>query len=607
VALRELKMTIKANRVITKKLPGWLLKCVLSALLGLSVVATAAEPQEAVVERRLAVEVEGLNGDLPGELADNIRAFLAIERIKGETAPMASRLQYLHRQAEEQIRTALQPFGYYQPTIKTELINEPRQWLARYQVDPGEQVRLENINVIVTGEAEADPQFVLALADNRLQKGQALRHADYEALKSRLQSLASERGYYEAVLSRQQLLINPELNQADIELVLDSGPRYRIGAVNFSEAPVGQALLTRYVPFKEGDPVSSGRLLELQRGLTESDYFSRVEVQPSWDKAVDQVVPIDVDLEPNKRTAYRFGAGYGTDTGARVSASLNRRWINTRGHSLSSLMQLSEVESTAAVQYNIPGEKPQTDRYSARLAWETELTDSTDSEILSLGVLWQKQLGPWQRLLSVDWEQERFTLDAETSSTSFLIPGMGWSTTNTDNPLNPTRGYRLSLQLDAASQVLLSEADFVQAQAKGKHVLTLNNRTRLLTRAEIGVTAMDDFDLMPSSHRFFAGGDNSVRGYDYKQLGPTGSNGDVVGGRYLLVGSAEVDYRVAESWRVAAFYDAGNSLDSLSEPLKNGAGIGVRWQSPIGPVRVDLAKPLDDSGFRIHFTLGPDL
>jgi translocation and assembly module TamA len=589
--------------VLTKKLSGWLL----TSLLCLSVVASGAEPQEAVVERRLVVEVDGLNGDLPGELADNIRALLAIERAQGETAPMASRLQYLHRQAADQIRTALQPFGYYQPIIKTELLDQQHQWLARYRVDPGEQVRLNNIHVAVTGDAETDPQFMQALSDQALQPGQALRHADYEALKSRLQSLASERGYYEAVLSRQQLLINPELGQADIELVLDSGPRYRIGAVSFADAPVDEDLLSRYVPFKAGDPVSSSRLLELQRGLAESDYFSRVEVQPHWDQAVDQVVPIEVGLEPSKRTAYRFGAGYGTDTGARLSASVNRRWVNRRGHSFTGLMQLSEVESTAAVQYNIPGQTPQTDRYSARLAWKSELTDTTDSELLTLGALWQKQLGPWQRLISIDWEQERFTLDDETSSTSFLIPGMRWSTTNTDNPLNPSRGYRLSLELDAASEVLLSEADFVQAQASGKHVLTLNNRTRLLTRAEVGVTAMSNFDLMPSSHRFFAGGDNSVRGYDYKALGPVGSNGDVTGGRYLLVGSAEVDYRVAESWRVAAFYDAGNALDSLSEPLQNGAGIGLRWQSPIGPVRVDLAKPLDDSGFRIHFTLGPDL
>jgi translocation and assembly module TamA len=590
--------------VINKKLPGWLLSCLLCVS---PAAVQAAQHDQVVVERTLAVEVEGLSADLPGELADNIRAFLAIERIKGDVAPMASRLQYLHRQAEEQIRTALQPFGYYQPSIQAELINQQDQWLARYRVDPGPQVLLENINVAITGEAQTDPQFVKALADNSLRKGQALRHADYETLKSRLQSLASERGYYEAVLSRQQLLINPELNQADIELVLDSGPRYRIGAVNFSEAPVGDSLLRRYVPFESGDPVSSGRLLELQRGLSESDYFSRVEVQPGWDQAVDQVVPIEVNLEPNKRTAYRFGAGYGTDTGARLSASLNRRWVNSRGHSYTGVMQLSEVESTAAVQYSIPGQKPQTDRYSARLAWETELTDTTDSESITLGLLWQKQLGPWQRLLSVDWEQERFTLDDETRNTSFLIPGMRWSTTQTDNPLNPSRGYRISFELDAASEMLLSEADFVQAQLKGKHVLTLGNRTRLLTRAEVGMTAMDDFSLMPSSHRFFAGGDTSVRGYDYKQLGPVGSNGDVVGGRYLLVGSAEVDYLVAESWRVAAFYDAGNALDSLSEPLKNGAGVGVRWQSPIGPVRLDLAKPLDDSGFRIHFTLGPDL
>ncbi len=586
-----------------KIIPGWLLCCLLCLAQ-----ATAQAAEESVVkERSLVVEVEGLNGDLPDELADNIRAFLAIERISGQPAPMASRLQYLHRQAPDQIRIALQPFGYYQPQIEAELIDQTDTWLARYKVDPGKQVLLDKINVAIQGEAETDPQFLNTLSELALAPGQALRHADYEALKSRLQSLAAERGYYEAVFTRQQLLIYPERGQADIELILDSGPRYRIGEVRFGEAPVNESLLSRYVPFESGDPVSSNRLLELQRGLAESNYFSRVEVQPLWDQAVEQVVPVDVRLEANKRRAYRFGAGYGTDTGARVSASEHRRWVNKKGHSVNSAVQLSEVESTAAVQYSVPGKNPLTDRYSARLAWESELTDTTDSELITLGLLWQKQLGPWQRLLSIDWEQEKFVLDNEARSTSFLIPGMRWSTTSTDNPLNPSRGYRLSFQLNGASQALLSEADFVQGLIAGKHVLTLNERTRLLTRGELGMTAMTNFDVMPSSHRFFAGGDNSVRGYDYKELGPTGSNGDVVGGRYLLVGSVEVDYRVAESWRVAGFFDSGNALDSASEPLKNSAGVGVRWQSPIGPVRVDLAKPLDDSGFRIHFTLGPDL
>ncbi|MFC6671337.1 autotransporter assembly complex protein TamA [Marinobacterium aestuariivivens] len=577
--------------------PGWLLT-------GLLLLPLTAIAEEAPV---VAVEVTAMDGDLPDELADNIRAFLAIERIKGQPAPMVSRLQYLHRQAQEQIRSALQPYGYYRPRIEAELIQQSGQWLARYRVDPGEAVRLDEVRLAVSGEAQSDPAMQELEFSPSLAPGAVLRHADYEAHKSRMRSQAADRGYYEADFSRQQLLIDPELGQADIDLELDSGPRYRIGEVRFDEAPVDESLLQRYLPFKPGDPVSSARLLELQRGLADSEYFSRVEVQPLWDEALEQSVPIDVVLEPNKRTAYRFGVGYGTDTGARVSASQHRRWVNRRGHSWNGLVQLSEVESAVALQYNIPGERPQSDRYGARLKWQSEQTDSTDSELTSAGLFWQKKLGAWQRILSLDWEQERFTLDEESNATNFLIPGMSWSTTRTDNPLNPSRGYRFSLELKTAAEYLLSDADFVQGLAGAKHVLTLTERSRLLTRADLGITAMENFEIMPSSHRFFAGGDNSVRGYDYKELGPIGDNGDVVGGRNLLVASAEVDYLVAENWRLAAFFDTGNAIDSVSDPLKSGAGLGVRYLSPIGPIRVDLAVPLEDSGFRIHFSLGPDL
>ncbi|WP_229722015.1 autotransporter assembly complex protein TamA [Marinobacterium nitratireducens] len=576
--------------------PGWLITLLLLPL--------AASAEEAAT---VAVEVEAIQGELPASLEQNIRAHLAIERLSGEPAPMSSRLQYLHRQAQEQIEAALQPYGYYQPRVESELTKTPEQWVARYRVDPGEPVRLDAVDLNVTGEAQSDPVMKALESSETLVPGAVLEHAAYEAHKSRMRSLAAERGYYEADFGRQQLRIDPQRRQADIELRLDSGPRYRIGEVRFGESPVETSLLQRYQPFQTGDPVTSTRLLDLQRYLVESEYFSRVEVQPLWDEAVDHVVPVDVALEPNKRTAYKFGVGYGTDTGARMSARQHRRWVNRYGHSWDALLRLSEVDSTVVLQYNIPGEVPYTDKYGVRASWESEQTDTTDSELTAIGGFWQKQLGAWQQILALDWEQERFVLDGEQSETNFLIPGASWSTTHTDNPLNPSRGYRFSLELKAASDALLSDADFVQGLVSAKHVLTLTDRLRLLSRADVGATAMENFDIMPSSHRFFAGGDSSVRGYGYKELGPEGDNGDVVGGRNLLVASAEVDYLVADSWRVAAFYDTGNAIDSATEALKNGAGLGVRYLSPIGPIRLDLAVPLDDDGFRIHFTLGPDL
>jgi len=109
--------------------------------------------------------------------------------------------------------------------------------------------------------------------------------------------------------------------------------------------------------------------------------------------------------------------------------------------------------------------------------------------------------------------------------------------------------------------------------------------------------------------RFFAGGDQSVRGYDYQSLSPENSQGDKIGGQYLFAASVEYQYSFAERWRLAGFYDQGNTFNSLSTPsLKSAVGVGVRWVSPVGPLRLDLAHPLDgEGGVRLHFSMGPEL
>ena len=137
----------------------------------------------------------------------------------------------------------------------------------------------------------------------------------------------------------------------------------------------------------------------------------------------------------------------------------------------------------------------------------------------------------------------------------------------------------------------------------------LGSRGRVILRGEAGVTIASEVTVLPASIRFFAGGDQSVRGYDYKELGPVDENGEVIGGRYLLVGSIEYDHRITDDWSVAAFLDAGNAFDDFDEPLEQGAGFGVRWRSPVGPVRLDIANAISKPGnhWRVHFTIGPDL
>ncbi|MFB9886119.1 autotransporter assembly complex protein TamA [Balneatrix alpica] len=590
------------------RLTGWILSAGLAWLLpGLALaeshdggVAAAAEQPSLPVR----VSIQGVKG----EQLDNVRQFLSLARLPKETAPTASRLGFLHRQASKEIAAALAPYGYYQVQVDAILELEGDHWLARYRIDPGPRITLAEVDIRVIGEAAEDVNFRKVLAEHPLQPGQPLLHADYDQLKATLTSLAAERGYYDARFVEQRLEVDLLQYRASVQLVLDTGARYRIGEVRFSETPIRQELLHRYVQFPQQAPVSTKRLLELQTALVDTDYFSRVEVQPLWAEANQQQVPVQVVLEPNKRTSYRFGVGYGTDTGARLRFDQKRRWLNSYGHTLDIQARLSQVKNDVAISYGIPGSNPVQDQFQIKAAINTENSLTTDSQAYVLGAGWQRQSGAWQRKYGIDWQRESYRLDEQSLDTQLLLPYASFSTLETDDRLNPREGYRFSLEARAAAEGLLSDTHFVQIKASGKHVLSLGERWRLLSRAELGGSWAGDFDKIPSSLRFFAGGDNSVRGYGYKSLGPTSASGKVIGGKYKAVLSAEVDYRFNDSWSLASFIDAGNAFNQPTEAISTGVGLGLRWQSPVGPVRIDLAKPLnDDKAFRIHFSLGPDL
>ncbi|HXH02870.1 MAG TPA: autotransporter assembly complex family protein [Candidatus Competibacteraceae bacterium] len=558
---------------------------------------------------KLRVSVEGLEG----ELRANALAFLGIERFDGKAAPSVERLRWLHQQAEEELRRALQPFGYYRPHIDSSLEHDAAGWRARYRVVPGEPVRIASLRLELAGEARQDPAYQRLLANPPLRQGEVLVHARYEQLKSELQSLAAERGYFDARLVESRVRVDLAAYRADVMLRFDSGPRYRLGEVRFSDTPLDPDLLRRYLTLEPGEPYQASRLLELQSDLIASEYFEQVMVNASPDQAgPDRTLPVTVDLEMRKRNLYTFGLGYGTDTGMRGKASVERRWINRRGHRLKGEMLASQIKQNLSAEYIIPGADPRTDSYNARIGYQAEDSDVKDSQTALLGVSYVRQDGKWRKTLSLDYLWEKFKIGEDEQESKLLLPGAQWSRVEADDRLFVTRGYRLDLSLRGAYEPLLADVSFLQARMSGKWVVPLWAEGRMLLRGDLGTTwVVDDADFqrIPTSLRFYAGGDNSVRGYSLDSIGPRDAEGEVVGGRHLLVGSLEYEHRIAEKWSMAAFVDAGDAFDSATPELKTGVGLGVRWRSPVGPVRVDLASGLDEPGdsVRLHLTIGPDL
>ena len=514
----------------------------------------------------------------------------------------------MHRRALDEIRLALEPFGFYNPEITSELTQLANgDWLASYQINPGPQVTLTRVNIRLLGEGKTDPVLNEIIESSALKEGVALDHQAYNRLKNRLQSVAAERGYYRARFQRSRIYVNREENTAEIDLSYATGQRTKVSEIRFSESPISENLLRRYPRFQEGDYIDVTQLIDLQSALIDSNYFADVEVLPLINELEDGEIPVQVSLTPRPRNLYRAGIGFGTDTGARTQLGMDRRYVNKRGHRLNANLRLSEIRNDISGSYMIPGIDPRFDQFGIRGRFAEENSDTIDSRTYSVGGIWQKQINDWERVLTLDLEQEQFTFDGDTRSILLLMPRAKFSKTVADDLFNTRKGHSIGFSVGAASDSLLSDISLLQLTINGKRVDPLGDNWRLLTRFELGASYTDNFDRVPASMRFYAGGDNSVRGYDFQTLGPVSAKGNVIGGQYLMVGSVEADYMFRPNWRLAGFIDAGNAFDDFSEPVKTSAGFGVRWQSPVGPIRVDLAKPLEDSGFRIHFTLGPDL
>lgn len=557
------------------------------------------------VNAALKVDVQGLKEDA---LRDNVLALLTVQRERETEGLGEGHVRRYFQRGPEEIRQALEPFGYYQVQIDSKLVRDKDDWRIQYRIGLGEPVRFTEIDVRLDGAGEQDTELRKALNKIDIKLGNPARHSRYEALRSNLQKLAVERGYLDATYTQRELQIDRPALSAKVVLHLATGPLYRFGTVSFGYSGLDDELLQRYVQFKPGDPYSSRRLLELQRALEDSNYFEKVDVQSQRDQAQDLVIPVVVTLESRKRHRYTAGLGFGTDTGARGLLGWEHRRINRFGHRMNTEIKVSEIRQSLTANYSLPLTDPRSDRLEFTAATLDEQSDTIDSRLYKLGVGRTLARGSWREALTLNYQVEDYRVGLTDESTKLLIPGLSYTKVRAENRIITKRGYSLQFDLRGAAQPLLSDTSFAQAGAKAKLIRSVGKNGRWIARAEGGTTWTADFEELPASLRYFAGGDQSVRGYSFEELGPRDASGKVIGGRNLIFGSLEYEHRVVGNWGVALFADTGNAFNNFSEGLETGVGIGLRWQSPIGMVRVDLASAVSqDNALRLHFTLGPDL
>lgn len=557
----------------------------------------------ASAQAKLRVEVEGL-GD--AERA-NVESRLSI-RTQGDEAGKAgedaARIQRLHRQAEADIREALQPFGYYSPTVHSDLKQTGEDWVAHYHVDAGPPTLLGEIEVQFEGEGASFEPLLARLRHIPLKTGERLQHADYEAVKKRMSDAALANGFLDAQWTTSELRVNPQTRLAQVNLRLETGPRFFFGPVTVQQEGLDADVIQRYVHIQPGDPFDPQALLDLQFRLSDLGYFQSVQIDPQRDRAgPDLRVPITVTTTPRARSKYDFGVGYGTDTGARLSVGPDWRRLNEWGHTLSADFRLSEIKNTIGTTYVVPlGDEPG-ENLSVYTSAESQKLDAGDTLRYLIGSALNRSPKNLQQRYYLEYLHEESNFGDDVTTADLLTPGLSLSHTVADDPIYTRRGLYLFGDVHAAAKNVLSSTSFAQTRLIARAHYPLTHRIRLIGRAELGYSLVEQFDELPASQRFFAGGDQSVRGYSYQSIGPKDKDGNVVGGRYLSVFSVEGECRVWNNWGAAMFMDAGGADDNPGPRLFKGVGVGLRYRAPIGSLQLDLAHPMDGdvSGIRLHF------
>jgi len=553
---------------------------------------------------RLEVEIKGVKD----ELLENVRAYLGIYREREREDLDEGRIRRLHRRAKGEIAAALQPFGYYRPRVDSSLEPVQNGWRAVYVIDPGKRIPVTRVDIEITGPGAEEAELREAAERFPMRAGDPLDHRQYEEGKRRLLHRARSNGYRDARYTEHRLRVDLDTYEAGILLRLDTGEHYVFGPVSIEDVGIDRELLRRYLVFEPGDPYDNEHLLESQRALEESGYFSSVEVQPV-ETETGRRIPVEVRLKLRKPNRYSLGVGYGTDTGIRGRLGWERRYIGHRGHRLNLNLKVSQIRQEFYSAYQIPVRNPRTDMVELTAGLRDRSTSTSDSVLRAVGVAQRVRWGRWREALFLRAESDTFKVGSDSGTTGMLVMGGTLTRLVADDPRFTRRGRVFSLELTGSAEELGSDLALLRAVAYTKWVVPAGGDGRLLLRGRLGTLAVSDFHALPPRYRFFTGGDQTIRGFEYESIGARDDAGQVIGGRNLLEAGVEYDHRIKGNWRAAVFYDAGNAFGEEPLPLREGAGVGLRLQLPIGMVRVDLASAISEPKrpLRLHITIGPDL
>ena len=587
------------------------------------------------------------------DLAEIIKKDLLIFHATSEPKLTKHRMENLHDRANQEIINNLQGLGYYHAeVIKTSLeALGDNKWLASYEIVAGPPIIIKQIELQIIGNTIKNIELkkIKHTSQKLLHINQQLNHDDYEKTKQLILNQLHDYGFLNAQFATSKIEINLEKNTANIVFIINAMQQYYLGTVTFESDLYESDFLNKYIPFKEKELYSTDKLMQLKNNLLNSGLFSKVRIDTEdLSKLKNNTVPILARVYAKPANRYTGGIGFGTDTGIRGNLGYARRRKSHPGHEININLAGSKIRKQAIADYSFLGKNPMIDKYNFGIVAMEGHVKERFNKNAELYTQKSKQYSTRQQFLKLSFLTETFReLPAlPKKHANFLMPSirLAWThhKNNTQNggfddldqdetnhnkdhqQSATTFGNKITITTKIASKTMAS-SNLLQLTANEKLIQPLIYDFHLIFKGSIATTLISDFNKLPLSLRFFAGGDDSVRGFAYNSLGPyakdPAGNKGVIGGKHLFFTSLEIEKPIPTYPQLSAawFIDAGNALNTFNKfslnKLAIGTGLGIGYKTPIGSVRAYLAKPikhidLEDAAkkrVRVHLTFGANL
>ncbi|MGB3625021.1 MAG: autotransporter assembly complex family protein [Henriciella sp.] len=562
------------------------------------------------------VRVEITGDEIDEELDASVRDALPDESTP--QTPLEARRQ--GRRAASAVKALLNSEGYFDPRIDLAVENTESP-VARLRINPGPQFALGDVSVeFIDAEPLTDDQT--AIRDGLpVERGRAALPDRVIDAERWIVSQLRQKGYPYAEVEDRRVIGDRDDETLSVTYIVDSGPRVRFGEtlIPQDDLVTKATYLRRLIPYEEGELYDPADLSLLNTRLAETRLFNVARATLSEEASAvgedgTEVRNVEVTLTERKRNTIALGASYSTNEGAGLNAELTRRNLTRRGDVVVADLTVAELEQALDIVWRRPNEFGYGRGLVLNAGISNETTDAYDRQAVEVGAGYEVVRGPeftysYGVNAEITKEEDEF---GERDLQILSVYGAA-RLDETDSVLDPRSGWRANGRVEPSYTFGDNTNPFVRTSGQVSGYIPFDDERRfvLAGRLKIGAVLGADAADLPVDTRFYSGGGGSVRGYSYQGIGPRTEDGTPLGGKSVVETSLEARYRWRPNIGIVAFIDAGSvSTDEFSnfDDAQYGAGLGVRYTTPAGPIRLDVAVPLNPDDFddpvQIYISIG---